>query len=131
MSLYTPNEWAVIKIKDPDGGYLYKVFGGWWGGYGDGDRWRMNSGITKAVRTSKEDYYDARYPDAVIIDFHGYSGSIYRVNKIAYGLGGFRADALNSYVKKMNELHYGENTVVIMPEDTDWFNVNYEGKLNG
>ena len=124
MSLYTPNEWAVIKIKDPDGGYLYKVFGGWWGGYGDGDRWRMNSGITKA---EKVDYYDARHPDAVIIDFHGYSGSIYRVNQIAYGLGGFRADTLDSFVKKLNKKN-GEGTVVIMPEETDWFNVNYTGK---
>ena len=124
MSTYTPNEWAVIKIKDPEGGYLYKVFGGWWGGYGDGDSWRMNSGITKA---EKVDYYDARYPDAVIIDFHGYSGSIYRVSKIAYGLGGFRAATLSSFVKKMNEKN-GEGTVVIMPEDTDWFNVNYTGE---
>ena len=128
MSTYTPNEWVVIKVRDFDDNlndkFIYRVFGGWWGGYLGSDTWRLNSGILKA---EKVDYYDARHPDAVIIDFHGYSGSIYRVNKIAYGLGGFRADTLNSFVKKMNEKN-GEGTAVIMPEDTDWLNLNYTGE---
>jgi hypothetical protein len=130
MNLYVPNEWAVVKIKTSNGEYAYKVFGGWFGGYTTGDRWRLNSGITKAVRTRQEDYYNSKFPDAVIIDFHGYSGSIYRVNKDSYGLGGFRADVLNQMVKEANE-KYGEGAAEIMPADTDWLNFNYEGKYDG
>ena len=130
MSTYTPNEWVVIKVRDFDDNlndkFIYKVFGGWWGGYLGSDTWRLNSGITKA---EKVEYYDARHPDAVIIDFHGYSGSIYRVAKIAYGVGGWRADVLNKMIKDGNKAH-GDGYIEIMPENTDWLNFNYSEKLN-
>jgi hypothetical protein len=125
MTIYNPNEWVVVKIKTSKGGYVYKVFGGWWGGYGEGDRWRLNSGITKAVRTSPEDYYNPKFPDAVIIDFHGSSGSIYRVNRDSYGVGGWREDLLNGMVKDAND-KFGDGQCEIMPADTDWLNFNFK-----
>ena len=129
MSTYTPNEWVVIKIKDPEGGYLYKVFGGWWGGYGSSDSWKMNSGIVKAVKSDYTHERIEKHPEWVIIDFHGYSGSIYRVSKIAYGVGGWRADVLNKMIKDGNKAH-GDGYIEIMPENTDWLNFNYSEKLN-
>ena len=85
MSINTPNEWVVVKIKEPDTGEtIYKVFGGWWGGYGASDSWKMNSGIVKAVKSDYTHERIEKHPEWVIVDFHGYSGSIYRVNSAFY-----------------------------------------------
>ena len=46
MSNYTPDNWVVIKMMPPEKDTMYKVLGGWSGGYLDGDSWRMNSGVT-------------------------------------------------------------------------------------
>ena len=39
----TPDNWVVVKV----GKNLYKVLAGWSGGYLDGDRWKLNSGISE------------------------------------------------------------------------------------
>ena len=68
MSEYTPQCWVRIKIEDGDE-TLYKIVGGWSGGYLDGDHWRVNSGITNTI--DKGDYYE----------FYGHSGSMYTCYK--------------------------------------------------
>tara|TARA_B110000503_G_scaffold129655_1_gene202101 strand:- start:191 stop:565 length:375 start_codon:yes stop_codon:yes gene_type:complete len=75
----TPDKWVIIEIEQ--GGYLsskpkplYKVFGSWAGGYLDGDRWKMNSGIVSVEED--DDYYY----------FIGYSGSCYKCHKKGYGV---------------------------------------------
>ena len=66
-----PDYWCIINIpnKEP----IYKVFATWKGGYLGSDSWRANSGIEKVI--DKETYYE-------II---GFSGSIYKCYKTAYG----------------------------------------------
>lgn len=44
MNEYWPDNWVVLKIA-VDGNTLYKVLGGWSGGYLDGDSWRMNHSV--------------------------------------------------------------------------------------
>jgi hypothetical protein len=66
--MYTPDNWVILKITHPDG-ILYRILAGWSGSYLDGDRWRMNSGITRFEE--EENYYV----------FYGYSGSAYRCHK--------------------------------------------------
>lgn len=72
MSTYKPNNFVIVKMTDsrPDAldPVMYKVLGGWNGGYAFGSSWRMNSGITK-VRKVKGKYH-----------LHGYSGSVYEVH---------------------------------------------------
>jgi len=68
-----PEHWVVIRLENDTDAY-YKVFAGWRGGYLDGDRWRMNSGIAK-VEEDEEYYY-----------FYGASGSCYQCRKNGYGL---------------------------------------------
>jgi len=51
MSEYNPDSWVIIKITVPDQKTIYKVLGGWSGGYLDGDSWQLNSGIAKVKRT--------------------------------------------------------------------------------
>ena len=105
MSEYYPDNWVVLKIKQGklDSG-LYKVLGGWSGGYLDGDSWRMNSGISKV--TENGDY----------LKFWGYSGSCYVCHKDTYRLTMANAGVYNQL--KANEGFEGQ--ITLMDENTDW-----------
>ncbi len=72
----TPNNWVVVKLIKDSTAY-YKVFATWTGGYLDGDRWKLNSGITK-IESDDSYYY-----------IYGASGSCYACNKKAYGVASF------------------------------------------
>jgi ketosteroid isomerase-like protein len=71
MSEYVPDAWVIVKITPREEGEdaIFKVLGGWSGGYLQGDSWRMNSGITKV-----EDGGDVWL-------VHGHSGSVYKLRK--------------------------------------------------
>jgi hypothetical protein len=71
---YIPHKWVVVKIEGGEFPLTYKVFACWYGGYLNGDSWKMNSGITKV--TKEEDFYL----------FEGHSGSVYKCHKDAYGV---------------------------------------------
>jgi len=58
-----PDNWVVLHLQIEG---LYKVLCGWSGGYLDGDRWRMNSGI-KSITEDDKAYY-----------ITGFSGSVYK-----------------------------------------------------
>lgn len=106
MNEYNPDNWVVIKIKGDDHPH-YRVLAGWSGGYTTGDSWRMNSGITKVTE------------DDISYHFYGFSGSIYSCGKQSYGL---RMN--NAYVwNRQQELH--GDKVELMPEDTDWMNIDW------
>lgn len=77
MKNIIPDGWIVIKIED-DKSTWYKLFASWNGSYLDGERWKMNSGISK-IEEDENDYY-----------IFGFSGSCYKCNKYSYG-------KLNSY----------------------------------
>ena len=103
---YTPDNWVVIKLDDGVDPH-YRVLAGWSGGYTTGNTWRINSGITKVEED--DGYYN----------FSGSSGSTYRCGK-------------KSYMLRMNNVHvwsqlqriHGDK-VEMMPEDTDWMNMDW------
>ena len=101
MSEYSPDSWVVLKVKAGKGTFpFYKVLAGW----GGGDSWRMNSGISLVFDRENE------------IHFHGESGSLYRCPKGAYGLRMSTAGIYNKL--KKNEQFGGQ--IQMMDEDTDW-----------
>tara|TARA_R110000764_G_scaffold236580_1_gene331943 strand:- start:461 stop:781 length:321 start_codon:yes stop_codon:yes gene_type:complete len=102
MSEYSPDNWVVVKIMQPDQDTSYKVLAGWSGGYLDGDSWRFNSGITKVV--CREEY----------VDFYGASGSVYQCPKGQYRLRMNNSGIWNQLKEKFGDI------VELMPEDTDW-----------
>ena len=68
-----PDKWVVVKIDNNLDEPLYKVFATWVGGYLNGDKWKLNSGI-KSVESDDDYYY-----------FIGHSGSCYKCHKKGYG----------------------------------------------
>lgn len=103
--IYAPDNWVVIRITidKPH----YRVLGGWFGGYLQGDSWRMNSGITKMEE--EEDF----------LNFYGTSGSCYKCNKNTYGL---RMNISHIYYKAKED--YGDK-FMLMPERTNWKTVDW------
>lgn len=95
----SPEKWVILKL--PGG---YKVFGSWAGGYLSGDRWKLNSGISKVEED--EDYFY----------FYGYSGSCYQCYKKSYGTIGFHNKlTLQRIIEK------GEGKIELQNENNDWF----------
>ena len=78
--MYTPNNWVIIKINQPEQDTFYKIFAGWSGGYLTGDSWRINSGITWFEEKEEE------------ILFHGHSGSVYQCYKDGEGFSNTTSD---------------------------------------
>ena len=101
MSEYTPDRWVVLKMPYPSE-TIHKVFSGWYGGYLDGDSWRLNSGI-KNVTNDKNG----------TLHFYGYSGNVVIVHPSTYGLSGYMAQVLASFEQQLEGIE-------LLPEDTDW-----------
>ena len=103
---YQPDNWVVIRIKEEEE-VLYKVLGGWSGGYLSGDSWRMNSGIVRHEFGGKFWY------------FYGYSGSRYKCHVDGYGL---RMN--NVYVWESLKDRYGGAVEIL--EDQEWVKEGFE-----
>lgn len=73
MNEYNPDRWVILKLTNNQK-IFYKVLGVWFGGYLQGDSWRVNSGITKVEL------------DGDVYKFYGRSGSVYICNKNNYGM---------------------------------------------
>ena len=94
-----PEKWVILKIPNDN----YKVFGTWAGGYLDGDRWKLNSGI-KEVEQDEDFYY-----------FIGFSGSCYKCHKKGYGTAtSYGFGVLSDILEKAN------GNVELMENNNDW-----------
>ena len=111
MSEYRPDKWVVIKITGPDTPPIHKVFACWYGGYLDGDSWKLNSGITKATLKGFA-YY-----------FEGSSGSVYECQLNCYGTNMYGHSVLNNLIDRIEK---ADGKVEILPEETNWLEINYE-----
>ncbi len=101
-----PDKWVVVKIDNNLDKSFYKVFATWVGGYLNGDKWKLNSGI-KSVESDDDYYY-----------FIGYSGSCYKCHKKSYGTASSYGEGV---LQGMVENAYkAGSTVNVLPEDTEW-----------
>jgi hypothetical protein len=105
LNNYQPDNWVVIKIKGDNP--HYKILAGWSGGYLSGNSWRMNSGITRV-----EEFAEG-------FKFYGSSGSCYICGKQSYMI---RMNTAGVWAQLV-QLH--GDKVEIMPEDTDWLNMDW------
>lgn len=84
---YHPDRWVIVRMEHEDEGVVYKVLGGWSGGYLDGDSWRFSSGLESIEEDG--DYYL----------MHNYSGSIYKCHKNSNGFN-FISGGVYSRIEK-------------------------------
>lgn len=95
---YTPDTWAILKITTSTE-VLYKVLAGWYGGYFEGDSYKINSGIT-SIKKFSENY-----------EFYGYSGSTYWCHEDSERLTGLTSSILSSWQKSLA----GTTTIEVVP----------------
>jgi hypothetical protein len=86
MSEYNPDRWVIVELKTPKE-TLYKVLATWYGGYLDGDSWKLSSGIRDVKRI--ENGYA----------FHNHSGSVYNCHKEGYGMNMYTASIYEGFEK--------------------------------
>lgn len=111
MSDYWPEKWVVIRIAVLDIPPVYKVFACWYGGYLGSDSWKLNSGITKATLEGN------------VYSFEGSSGSVYECHKNCYGTSAYGAGVLSDIIGKVAK---AGGTIEVLPQETNWLEINYE-----
>lgn len=84
MADYYPDVWQVVQIQSERYGTVFKVLAGWYGGYLNGDSWKLNSGI------SNIDFNNGCY------HFEGYSGSTYICSPHHQRFSGITASVLDN-----------------------------------
>lgn len=83
--LYTPDAWVVLLIAY-ESETIYKLMGGWYGGYLGSDSWQLNSGIESIEKDG--DYYL----------IHSYSGSTYKCHESAERMSGLMGMMVSHWV---------------------------------
>jgi hypothetical protein len=111
MSQYNPDRWVVVKITGNDFPPVHKVFACWFGGYAGSDSWKLNSGITKATL------------EGFVYSFEGSSGSVYECHKDTYGYNMYGGSVLH---KMIDDAEKNGIIIEILPEQTNWLEINYE-----
>jgi len=109
MTLYNPDRWIVIEVRENENESIRKVFAGWIGGYLGSDTWKLSSGVIKVNEDDKA------------FEFINVSGSVYRCHKHAYGMTGWMYRMFESWQKSLVDLQ--DASIVIVEE--------YEPKNNG
>lgn len=102
MSNYTPDRWVILEINNGKE-TLKKVFAGWYGGFADGDSWKLNSGNVA------ERKLDDRW------EFDGHSGSTYICYNRAYGTSSYMHSILEDWV---NQLPQGMSIKILSQYDS-------------
>jgi hypothetical protein len=111
MSEYNPDKWVVVKITSDQHPPIHKVFACWFGGWAGSDSWKLNSGITRA------------YEDGHCFMFDGSSGSTYACHKATYGTNMYGHGVLQNMIANAAK---NAITIEILPEETNWLEINYE-----
>ena len=110
MSEYTPDKWVMLKLSY-DGEVIYKILATWYGGFANGDSWKLNSGITK-IEEDGQTYL-----------FHGSSGSVYRCHKNSYGMNGYTAGVLANFRNELDAIE--KSSLELLPEETNFMEIAY------
>lgn len=108
---YTPDRWVIVKVTSKTNTH-HRVFAGWYGGFTQGDSWKMNSGITHWE--DKGDYYAV----------HGKSGNVYNCYKVSSGMSAYMSNVL--YRFEQEAAHHADGAGISVVED--YFDAAYEYK---
>lgn len=104
MSEYNPDKWVILKFKRPTDTF-FKVLGSWYGGYLNGDSWRLSSGLERIEE------------DGDTLLMHNFSGSVYKVHKKTEGMSMLAAGIFETAKKEG-----AENNVEVSMVTVEEFN---------
>ena len=105
MSTNTPDSWVVVRLTTSRTS-IDKVLAGWYGGYLDGDSWKLSSGIMSTEE------FDDRY------EFTNHSGSVYVCYKSRERMSGIMAMQYSYYEEmfaKHNTEHEAGAAIEVVP----------------
>jgi|GEM_PF-1122445 hypothetical protein len=102
-NIITPDNWLGLHLKK-DNIDIVKLFSTFYGGYLDGDSWRLNSGCKNIKK-----YPDNK--DKFLIT--GYSGTQYNIFKKNIGTSSYTSTILNEIIEKSKS----ENIEVFIIDD--------------
>ena len=88
MTTYKPDKWVVLEVTTPDGTYK-KILSSWYGGFADGDSWRLSSNIDNV--TEEQHYFD----------FETDTGSVYHCFKDNIGISAYTQSIYNSWLQEL------------------------------
>ena len=91
MTTYTPDTWSILLFNSPTYGKIHKVFGGWYGGFTQGDSWKLSSGMKDLV--DEGDFYSSLQE----------SGSVYHLHKGMEKLSVYQLRILAGWKGQMQE----------------------------
>lgn len=97
MSSYSPDRWVILEMTSKRLGTIRKVFGGWYGGFAQGDSWKLNSGIVNT-----RIYVSGHY------EFDGESGSTYYCHVNNHGMSGYMAQVLADWREVFPHIEFKE-----------------------
>lgn len=103
MTTYAPDTWSILLFDSPTYGKIHKVFGGWYGGFTQGDSWKLSSGMKDLV--DEWDFYSSLQE----------SGSIYQLYKNSEKLSGYQLGILAGWKGQMQE--QGGSVVIVDAKD--------------
>lgn len=110
MTLYNPDRWIVIEVKENNNEEpIRKVFAGWLDGYLGSDSWKLSSGIIKIKEDEKA------------FEFINVSGSVYRCHKNAYGMTGWMFSLLESWQERLVDL---QDASIVIADEYEPKNIN-------
>lgn len=92
MNSYTPDTWVILLFDSPDCGKIHKVFAGWYGGFSQGDSWKLSSGIKTFISEGK--FYSSLQE----------SGSTYNLYKQSEKLSGYQYGLLAGWREQMENV---------------------------
>jgi hypothetical protein len=84
-----PDRWVVVALS-LNGESSKKVLAGWYGGYLNGDSWKLSSGITQVTKEGDK-----------VFHFDNASGSRYTCQKGAFGMSSLMSGVYSSYEKQL------------------------------
>ena len=92
MSEYTPDCWVIVEISGTKVPETYRrVLAGWYGGFINGDSWKMSSGINEMI--DRETHWE----------IPNHSGSTYYCYKTAERFSGLTSTIYTGYAKENSE----------------------------
>lgn len=108
---YNPDVFVILKVFY-QGDIMYRTLGGWYGGYLDGDSWRLSSPIVSVNM-------GAEYTDSIPnLQIYNESGSVYNLGASIYKLSTTTFGVLNSLMESTAKQ---TNISVIMFESFEEF----------